>query len=80
MAEYLDKDNSNNLAKDSVSLHTTLMVDSKEVETFVVNTLKKIWTIMVMSAQKSDFDKGRKYIETLLRDVKYQNERYGNPK
>lgn len=80
MAEYLDEDNSNNLAKDSVSLHTSLAAEAKEVEAFVVNTLKKIWTIMVMSAQKSDFDKGRTYIETLLRDVKYRNERYDNPK
>lgn len=79
MAEYLDDDNSNNLAKDSVSMHTHLFAETKEIETFIVNTLKKIWTIMLMSAQKSDFDKGRSYIETLFRDVKLKNERYVLP-
>lgn len=76
MSQFLDDDNTSNLAKDSVSSAAGDVNVLKEIDAFIQKTLKKMLTIMLMSAKKADFEKGRQYIEALFGDVKFRSDRY----
>lgn len=72
----MDDGNISNLAKDSVASVASNADKSKAAHAFIQKTLNKMLAIMLMSAKKADFEKGRQYIEALFSDVKYRADGY----
>lgn len=71
-----DEHKESKLAKDSVSSGPQSSDDIRvRADKFILGTLKTMWKIMIVSAEKQDFEKGRKCIEAILKNAKFVDER-----
>lgn len=72
---FLEQYSFGNVEKDSVA--EVAEVDQlKQIDSFLLLTLKRIVVILKMSLKQGKLTKGRQYVESVYRDVRFQGERY----